>query len=115
MKDFKGRRIFYLSDDTNNTITTYKNDAMEFLYTYTWGYESYACEVQEQYGYFSKSRYKSFIKKLFGEKLKIIKFDTYLQQGYANNLIDRIEFFDNDLNKIQLPDSNCLLVLEKTN
>ncbi|MDI5788952.1 hypothetical protein PO124_12605 [Bacillus licheniformis] len=27
------------------------NDAMEFLYTYTWGEEAYPHEVQEQFGY----------------------------------------------------------------
>ena len=48
-QEFKGRIIQYevLAD---NTVKMPVNDAMEFLYTYTWGEDSFVHEVQEQFG-----------------------------------------------------------------
>ena len=48
VREFKGRIIQYevLAD---NTVKMPVNDAMEFLYTYTWGEDSFVHEVQEQF------------------------------------------------------------------
>ena len=65
---------------------------MEFLYTYTWGYDSYACEVQEQYGYFTMDQYMNFFCTLFGDKIKIKYRSSYLQNGYVKALNNKIKF-----------------------
>jgi hypothetical protein len=111
-KDFKGREIKYTYID-DNEVSMLVNDAMEFLYTYTWGYSSYECEVQEQYGYFTKEQYKSFIYRILGEEAKVKYCDSYLQKGYTKALNEKIKFMDEHELKTQLPDSNCLLVVEK--
>ena len=111
-KDFKGREIKYTYIN-DNEVSMLVNDAMEFLYTYTWGYSSYEYEVQEQYGYFTKDQYKSFIYHILGDQIKIKYCDSYLQDGYTKALKNKIKFIDENGLKIQLPDSNCLIVIEK--
>ena len=44
--DFKGRKVTYEKID-NNKVKMLVNDAMEFLYTFTWGEDSYPLEIQE--------------------------------------------------------------------
>ncbi len=111
-KDFQGREMNYqvLAKDT---VKMKINDSMEFLYTYTWGEDSYAHEVQEQFGYFTPEEYKNFVHGLFGNKVKIIQFKHYLQGGYPSNLHSKIDYEDEDGNSVTLPDSTCLMVIEK--
>ena len=59
--DFKGRVVNF-EQVGENTVKMLVNDAMEFLYTYTWGEQSYPLEVNEQFGYFTLSEYVEFIK-----------------------------------------------------
>ena len=46
--DFQGREVKYKKIN-DNTVKMLINDAMEFLYTYTWGEQSYPLEVKEQF------------------------------------------------------------------
>lgn len=109
-KDFKGRTIkFKLIDD--RTVQMKENDAMEFLYTYTWGEESYPMEVQEQFGYYTPSQYIEMLRRV-GD-CKVIECKHYLQEGYEENLLKRIEYYDIDWQKTSLPDSTCIIVVEK--
>ena len=111
-RDFKGRKIRYeLLPDGGVSMPV--NDAMEFLYTYTWGTESYAHEVNEQFGYFTPGEYRHFIEETFGSQAKIIVLKHYLQEGYTQHLQDKIDFLSEDGKPVPLPDSTCLLVIGK--
>lgn len=112
VKDFKGRVIDFSWID-EDTVLLKNNDAMEFLYTYTWGKESYPREVQEQFGYFTLNEFKECIVELFGNNAKIIKCESYLQEGYAENLETQIDYLNNENKPIRLPDSTCLIIIEK--
>lgn len=86
---------------------------MEFLYTYTWGEEAYPHEVQEQFGYFTPAEYKDVIKRVIGNKGKVLLFDHYLQDGYAEHLLSKVKLMDSSQNVVKLPDSTCFIVIEK--
>ncbi|WP_018883634.1 class I SAM-dependent methyltransferase [Paenibacillus massiliensis] len=111
-KDFAGRKIEYtvLGDDE---VELPVNDAMEFLYTYTWGAEAYVHEVQEQFGYLTPSGYRKFIHETLGEEAGILVAEHYLQAGYTEALQERIDLRDEKANPVPLPDSTCLWVIEK--
>jgi SAM-dependent methyltransferase len=109
--DFKGRKVTY-EVINENTVKMLVNDAMEFLYTYTWGEQSYPLEVQEQFGYFTLNEYIDFIKENL-KNSKIIEAKSFLQEGYEKNLLNRISIFDENRNVVKLPDSTSLIVIEK--
>lgn len=111
-RDFKGREISY-TKISDNKVKMLVNDAMEFLYTYTWGENSYPLEIQEQFGYFTPSEYIDFINNIFNNKCKIITCNHFLQDGYAENLLPKISIYDEKNQIINLPDSTCLIVIEK--
>lgn len=110
--DFKGRDIPYTVIGQNEVLMLV-NDAMEFLYTYTWGEKSYIHEVNEQFGYFTPTAYQDFVASTLGDRAKILKFQHFLQEGYTIALSQKIEFFDEERNPARLPDSTCLMVIEK--
>lgn len=110
--DFQGRTIQYEIVGRNEVLMPV-NDAMEFLYTYTWGEESYVHEINEQFGYFTPSEYCGFITKTLGEQAKILECRHYLQEGYTLALSQKISFSDENGNPTRLPDSTCLIVIEK--
>ncbi|MEX3617522.1 class I SAM-dependent methyltransferase [Paenibacillus glucanolyticus] len=110
--DFKGRAIVY-EQLAQDEVRLPVNDAMEFLYTYTWGAEAYVHEVQEQFGYFTPSQYEECIRTTLGEEAIIRVQQHYLQEGYAEALADRIVFMDEEGQPVKLPDSTCLYVIEK--
>ena len=111
-KDFKGREIKYnLIKD--NFVEMNVNDCMEFLYTYTWGEDSYVHEVNEQFGYFTPSEYRNFVMDVLGSDAKIVEFEHFLQDGYEEYLLKKINLFDENYNKVKLPESTVLLVIEK--
>jgi SAM-dependent methyltransferase len=112
--DFKGRDIEYKIIGHNEVLMPV-NDAMEFLYTYTWGEKSYVHEVNEQFGYFTPTGFKQFITSVLGDDARIVEFKHFLQEGYTIALSQKIEFFDEGRNPIWLPDSTCIVVIEKTN
>ncbi len=108
--DFKGRDITY-KKIADNKVMMKENDAMEFLYTFTWGEESYPMEVQEQFGYYTPSGFVDMFKKI--GNFKIIECSHYLQEGYEEHLLKKIEYYDEDMNVCRLPDSTCVIVAEK--
>lgn len=110
--DFQGRPIQYETVGQNAVVMPV-NDAMEFLYTYTWGEESYVHEVQEQFGYFTPSGYQQFITDTLGPDASIVEFRHYLQDGYSVALSQKVDFLDEDGSPVQLPYSTCLIVIEK--
>ena len=95
-----------------NTVKMLINDAMEFLYTYTWGEQSYPLEVKEQFGYFTVSEYVDFIKENL-PNCKIIESKSFLQNGYELNLLPKINIYDENMNVVKLPDSTSIIVIEK--
>lgn len=109
--DFKGREIKF-EKINNNTVKMLINDAMEFLYTYTWGEQSYPLEVKEQFGYFTVQEYIDFIKENLPD-CKIIEGKSYLQSGYELNLLPKINIYDENMNVAKLPDSTSIIVIEK--
>ena len=110
--DFKGRKINYDLIGQNEVMMEV-NDAMEFLYTYTWGENSYVHEINEQFGYFTPTKFKEFILNALGENTKIIEIKNYLQDGYTIALSQKIKFYDSERKLCRLPDSTCLVVIEK--
>jgi SAM-dependent methyltransferase len=111
-RDFKGRAIQYTKVAPNEALMPV-NDAMEFLYTYTWGEEAYVHEVQEQFGYLTLSQYKALIQELFGGDAVILESRAYLQEGYTEALQGKVRLYDGDGKETPLPDSTCLLIIEK--
>ena len=91
-------------------------DAMEFLYTYTWGPASFPYEVRELYGILT---YDDYVAKLleWAPGAKVIEIPaalrSYLQPGYRTALAGKIELTDETDRAVELPDSNCLIVIEK--
>lgn len=111
-QDFQGRKITFERVAENEAVLNI-NDAMEFLYTYTWGEEAYVHEIQEQFGIFTPSAYENCIREALGEQAEIIKLEHFLQEGYTEALEGRIVFMKEDGQPASLPDSTCLLVIEK--
>ena len=109
--DFKGRNITY-EKINNNTVKMLVNDAMEFLYTYTWGEQSYPLEVKEQFGYFTIEEYVNFIKENL-PNCKVIVSKSFLQKGYEENLLPKVNIYDENKNVVKLPDSTSIIVIEK--
>ncbi|MFD0616615.1 class I SAM-dependent methyltransferase [Paenibacillus sp. GCM10027629] len=111
-KDFAGRSITVekLSDDE---VVMAVNDAMEFLYTYTWGEEAYIHEVQEQFGYFTLPDYMEFIHATLGAEANILTNQAYLQAGYSEALQHKIQMMDLAGREVPLPDSTCFIVIER--
>jgi SAM-dependent methyltransferase len=89
-------------------------DAMEFLYTYTWGPASFPYEVRELYGILE---YADYVRHLLGWCPGAIAVPlavtSYLQPGYRAGLAGKIELTDERDTAVELPDSNCLIVIEK--
>jgi ubiquinone/menaquinone biosynthesis C-methylase UbiE len=111
-KDFAGREIAYEIIEADKVVMPV-NDAMEFLYTYTWGEEAYVHEVQEQFGYFTPSEYIAFIHRTLGPEAKIIENRHFLQEGYTEALQGKVKLLDESGTVVALPDSTCLMVIEK--
>jgi SAM-dependent methyltransferase len=95
-------------------------DAMEFLYTYTWGPESFPYEVREQYGVLTYPDYQAALLDWLDNPTHpptLIPpppdLRSYLQPGYQAGLGDRVALFDASGAPLPLPDSNCLLIIEK--
>lgn len=86
-RDFKGRKIEY-EQVTTNRVKMLVNDAMEFLYTYTWGENSYPLEVREQFGYFTPSQYVTFINEIFHNNCKIVECYHFFTGRLCRKLIN---------------------------
>jgi len=91
-------------------------DAMEFLYTYTWGPASFPYEVRELYGILTYEQYvEHLVRWCPGAHVIDVPaaLRSYLQPGYRDNLAGKIELTDEHDAPVELPDSNCLIVIEK--
>ncbi|MCY7861207.1 methyltransferase domain-containing protein [Bacillus haynesii] len=108
--DFKARKI-ELTVCSNDSVEMPMNDAMEFLYTYTWGEEDYDREVREQYGLFTPKEYIATVKNLLG--LELVTYNHYLQEGHNRHLSKKVELYDKTGRRTRFPDSNILLVFQK--
>ncbi len=116
LNDFKGltelseeEKVTFI-DEKNLTVTGDINFIREFMYTYTWGSESYAHEVKEQFGYFTLSEYKEFFE---GIGAKINEAREFLEPGYPANLEKYLELYDEEGEVCEYPASNCIIVAQK--
>lgn len=111
---FAGRPIRYveLAPDRVELSTA---DAMEFLYTYTWGPASFPYEVREQYGILTYADYTAQLLAWCGPTARLVEtpLACYLQPGYRDHLAAAVELTDEHDRPVELPDSNCLIVVEK--
>lgn len=112
LEDFKG--LTDCSHAVKETKLGYEMDvnlAREFLFTYTWGEESYSHEVKEQFGYFTKEEYEQFINDELNASILVCK--EYLEPGYEEALQKKIILFTQDGTKRSLMESTCFIVLKK--
>ncbi len=116
VEQFDGRPITFEPIDADR-VRLSAADAMEFLYTYTWGPESFPYEVREQYGVLAYDGYVEAIAGWLGADARILPlpagYQSYLQPGYRAGLAGKIELFDTRGLAVELPDSNCLIVVER--
>jgi len=118
MKDFKGLKYLRTEEgEWDENKVCYEGDGIlkadinfirEFLYTYTWGDESYDLEVNEQFGYLTLNDYKTLLESL---GLTIITATEYLEEGYRTHLSPLVDLLDG-MEWEEIP-SNCILVCEK--
>ena len=115
-REFKGRKIEY-QEVNENTILLDSADAMEFMYTYTWGPESFPYEVREQYGVMTYTDYCNAILSWLGNRAQLIKIPEpealVLQPGYVTALKDKVRITDVLGNPLPYPPSNAIIVIEK--
>ncbi len=113
---FEGRPITYTALPDGRVEMT-SPDAMEFLYTYTWGPASFPYEVRELYGVLPYDAYVAQLVAWCGGERACRVVDnplrSYLQPGYPASLAGKIELTDERDQPVPLPDSNCLIVLER--
>jgi SAM-dependent methyltransferase len=112
---FEGRKIQF-RELAAGRIELSAADAMEFLYTYTWGPASFPYEVRELYGLMTYNDYvASLVRWCDGAHVVELpkEMRSYLQPGYRAGLAGKIELTDELDHPAELPDSNCLMVIEK--
>jgi SAM-dependent methyltransferase len=115
---FEGRPIRY-RELGNGLVELATADAMEFLYTYTWGPASFPYEVRELYGILEYGAYVTALIDWCGgpQHAEIVEIPaalrSYLQPGYRDNLAGKIELTDEHGLAVELPDSNCLIAIER--
>jgi SAM-dependent methyltransferase len=112
-KDFKGCKDVVDSNKysfvTDDEIDGDVNFMREFLFTYTWGKNSYAHEVQEQFGYWTL---KEAVKFLESCGMSVKKANAFLEPGYTEHLSPLVDIFHGQ-NNVSLPNSNMFIVVEK--
>jgi SAM-dependent methyltransferase len=111
---FEGRRITY-AELSPARIEMSAADAMEFLYTYTWGPASFPYEVRELYGILPYDEYVKTVLAWCGPTAHVVEnpLESYLQSGYRDNLAGKIRLTDENDQPVDLPESNCLIVIER--
>lgn len=119
---FEGRRIEVVElpgPPGVDRVELSSADAMEFLYTYTWGPESFPYEVRECYGILTYDDYVAHLVAWCGgpDAVRVVELPhelrSYLQPGYRDHLQGKIELTDECDQPVELPDSNGLIVIEK--
>ena len=103
LKDIEDKHIYI--DEDSLSVSGCADYIREFLYTYTWGQESYSHEVNEQFGYFTIKEYREFLESLGAV---LLRGDAFLEPGYPEHLRPLVTL-EPDI----WPDSNCILVAEK--
>lgn len=83
---------------------------MEFLYTYTWGWESAEREVLELYGIMTEGEYCSTLRE---KGFEIETSYQYLQPGYKEHLDPFVELVSEYGHEIDYPSSNMIIVAGK--
>ena len=113
---FEGRKIDW-RELGDGRVELSSADAMEFLYTYTWGPASFPYEVRELYGILP---YDDYVARLVswcpGARVVPLapEMTSYLQPGYREHLAGKIELTDEHDAPVELPPSNCLIAIEKS-
>jgi hypothetical protein len=116
--EFEGRRI-QVTEIGDDRVELSTADAMEFLYTYTWGPASFPYEVRELYGILTYGDYVAHLIAWCGGPgaARAVELPpeirSYLQPGYRSHLAGKVELTDEHDQPVDLPDSNCLIVIEK--
>ncbi|HEX2688114.1 MAG TPA: methyltransferase [Kofleriaceae bacterium] len=119
---FEGRRIEFAelpAPPGGHRVELSTADAMEFLYTYVWGPASFPYEVRELYGILTYEDYVDHLVSWCGGKdaVRVVELPpelrSYLQPGYRDHLHGKIELTDEHDRPVELPDSNCLIAIEK--
>lgn len=90
-----------------NLIVGSINAIQELLYTVTWGSESFAHEVQEQFGYYTLEEYQ---KKLEEIGFHVLVAKEYFEEGYEEHLKEKVEFLNCDWKDFV---SHCCIIAEK--
>lgn len=103
LKDVEDKKIQVL--EREGKVSADANFIREFLYTYTWGKQSYAHEVQEQFGYFTIEEFREFFE---GLGARILRCEAFLEPGYVTHLSPKVE-----LSVPEFPNSNCIVVVER--
>ncbi|MBQ3906550.1 MAG: methyltransferase, partial [Lachnospiraceae bacterium] len=98
LKDIEDKKIEIF--ESEQRVRADANFAREFLYTYTWGKQSYAHEVQEQFGYFTIEEFRDFFE---GIGARILRCDAFLEPGYVSHLSPKVS-----LTPDEFPNSNCI-------
>jgi SAM-dependent methyltransferase len=114
---FEGREIRYRALD-DGRVELSAADAMEFLYTYTWGPASFPYEIRELYGVMTYDDYVAAALDWVGrDHAKLVDIPvnqrSYLQPGYRDHLAGKIALTDERDLPAELPDSNCLIAIER--
>jgi hypothetical protein len=111
---FEGRPIRY-TELAPDRVEMSSADAMEFLYTYTWGPASFPYEVRELYGILTYDAYVQQLLAWCGPAARVVEnpLRAYLQPGYRDALARKIELTDEHDVPVELPESNCLIVMER--
>ncbi len=115
---FEGRKIQY-KELAPDRVELSAADAMEFLYTYTWGPASFPYEVRELYGIMTYGDYLAALVDWCGGEAccRVVELPgelrSYLQPGYRDGLAGKIVLTDEHDRAVELPDSNCLIVIER--
>ena len=116
VRDFKGLKELTDAEKVANVdrdnleVSGDINFIREFMYTYTWGIQSYPHEVKEQFGYFTLREYVEFFENLGAE---ILLAKEFLEPGYPDHLGKQLTLTDESGAEVEFPASNCILVVRK--
>ena len=110
LKDIPEEKRVLDRNEKELTVTGNVNFLREFMFTYTWGKQSYAHEVQEQFGYYTLKDYVAYLESIGAT---IVEAKELLEGGYVRNLSKLIDFYDENGQERTYPDSNCIIVAEK--
>ena len=113
---FEGRRIA-VTELAPDRVELSAADAMEFLYTYTWGPASFPYEVRELYGLMTYDAYVAQLLAWCGPEARAVEIPaplrSYLQPGYRDALAGKVALTDEHDRPAELPDSNCLIAITR--